>query len=593
MNDKIKLLRDRIKQHQIGAYLIPSNDEYMGEYVPEHLQRLKYATNFSGSNGVLLLSVDQAILFTDGRYLIQARQELDNDVFEVCDLAEISVAQYVIDNFSDDEQFTLGIDPKLFSISVVDGFRSKGISLKYIDENLVDSIWVDKGDAQASSEVCLHYLDYAGQTSVSKRQILSAQLQANNVDFVIITDPETVCWLLNIRGNDLAYTPVVYATVIQSSTGETVLFVERSKLTEQVVEALKNKIIMIEDNGFDAIGLYLSNCSQKGYVFQISSQSSQWHRCQLENNNISYVIADDNCVLLKACKNSIEIEGMISCHVRDGVAIVRFLAYLFNALRTKEYITEQSLADKLLEFRKQQLNFRGNSFSTISAYADNGAVIHYSVDKDTDKQITNKSLYLFDSGGQYLEGTTDVTRTIATGRIKNDYKRHFTLVLKGYIALMTAVFPKGTTGAQLDVLARQYLWQCGLDYAHGTGHGVGSYLSVHEGPQAISKYNNIALQVGMVLSNEPGFYREGYYGIRIESMMLVCESDVAEGFLCFKELTLVPIDTKLIDVNMLTKQEISYINSYHGKVFGAISNSLEEGESRWLKRACKEISSDV
>lgn len=539
---KIRKLRGSFNNYNIDCYLIPSNDEFQSEYVPEHLNRLNFITGFSGSNGLAIITKAAALFFTDGRYLLQAAQELSGN-FEV---------HNIIDLFKHIPKGKIGYDPKLYNVNAI--ARYKDYDLVPCD-NLVDLIWDDK-PIQKSSEVFDYPLEYAGQSSSNKRKAIQNHLIEKQIDALIITDSSSICWLLNIRAHDVECNPILLSFLIFHQDGSIELFsnAKDSYSLEEFPERLKllkNKQIQIDPNS-----------------------ASIWLKNQLDNP----IFAEDPCLLSKACKNDIEIEKAKEIHVIDGVAVTKLLYWLDTSEEEKD---ELSISFKLLEFRKESDLFIYPSFTSISAFAEAGAIIHYSPNDKTNKALSGNGLFLLDSGGQYYGGTTDITRVIPIGEATHQQKIDFTLVLKGHIALANAVFLEGTSGAELDVLARQFLWKAGKNYAHGTGHGVGNALCVHEGPQGISKYNKVPLKPGMILSNEPGYYKDGEYGIRIENLMVV--KDLNNGYLAFETLTLAPIDKRLILSGMLSDEEKQWLNDYHQRVYQKLSPLLLKQESLWLE----------
>lgn len=539
---RISKLRDSFNEYGIDCYLIPSNDEFQSEYVPKHLNRLKFITGFTGSNGLAIITKTSALFFTDGRYLLQAAQELADD-FEVYNL---------IDLFKFLPKNKIGYDPKIYSLKVIDRYKDYDL---VSCANLVDLIWNDKPTANLS-EVFDYPIEYAGESSDDKCKAIQNHLIEKNIDAVIITDSSSICWLLNIRAHDVECNPILLSFLIFHQDGSVELFSNAKdsySLNEfsDRLKLIKNKKVQIDPNS-----------------------ASTWLASQLDH----LILADDPCLLKKACKNDIEIEKAKEIHVIDGAAVTKLLYWLDN---NEDKKSELTISSKLLELRRKGDGFIYPSFTSISSFAANGAIIHYAPNEKTNKALSGNGLFLLDSGGQYYGGTTDITRVISIGEATHQQRIDFTLVLKGHIALASAVFIEGTSGSELDVLARQFLWKNGKNYAHGTGHGVGNALSVHEGPQGISKYNKVPLQPGMILSNEPGYYKDGEYGIRIENLMVV--KDLNNGYLAFETLTLAPIDKRLILADMLSFQEKQWLNGYHQKVYQKLSPLLSKEESMWLK----------
>ncbi|MCH2038452.1 MAG: aminopeptidase P family protein [Rickettsiales bacterium] len=451
-----------------------------------------------------------------------------------------------------------------------------------------------------------HDIKYSGQSREDKRKLVTDLLSEHDCDFMVISAPDSLCWLLNIRGHDVPCTPLVNAYAIHASTGETLLFIDAKQVPADVIDEMDEMVVMIDTNSETAatIQTFLSNCAddeERDYCFMLDhSKTPHWFASELKSYGLDSFHANDPIEIMKACKNEVEIEGAHQAHLQDGKALVRFLHWFEQQVSNGAEMTERSAVAQLTEFRSEGELFCEPSFETISGYGANGAVIHYKVSEKTNKTIEEGSLYLVDSGGQYLNGTTDVTRTLPVGTPSADAVKHFTLVLKGHLALAMASFPEGTTGSQLDVLARQFLWNHYLDYDHGTGHGVGSYLSVHEGPQRISKTaSNVALKEGMIVSNEPGVYLENKYGIRIENLIMVMKKKNGgrfhKDYYGFVPLTLAPIERRLIDASMLTEQELKGLNAYHDLVLDELTPLLEGNEEvlEWLKEKCAPISSET
>ncbi len=545
--DLVYLLREKLKQYKLDGYLIPSVDEFQCEYVPDHLNRLKFITGFSGSNGLALITLNEAIFFTDGRYLLQATKELSSK-FKIQNIATL----YEINAIG-----RIGYDTKLHTKLNIAQYKN----LNLVEcNNLVDSIWQDKPKAKLS-QIFKYPLKFAGESFISKRNKIQAYLQEKSLDSLIITDPNCICWLLNIRAHDIDYNPILLSYLIFHQCSKIEIFSSAKFKEENVdnypLEEFSNRLKLI--------------ANKKVQLDQTSA--SAW----VSNHFKDPIFKEDPCLIAKACKNNIEIKQARRIHQIDGVALCKLLHWLE---KNYAYETEMSVAEKLLDFRKMNGHFIYPSFPTIAGFKEHGAIIHYRADENSDKPLAN-GLLLLDSGGQYFGGTTDITRTIALGKPTHEQKLNFTLVLKGHIALAKAKFPKGTSGSDLDSLARQYLWQHGKDYAHGTGHGVGNCLNVHEGPQRISKLGTYPLSPGMIISNEPGFYKTNEYGIRIENLMLVVKS--SDNYLSMETLTLVPIEKKLILRKLLSNEEKEWLNSYHQKIYNKISPSLNSKEKAWLK----------
>jgi len=524
----------------IDFYLVPSQDEFLGEYTTEHSNRIKYITGFSGSNGMAVFSAtDQDCFFTDGRYLIQARSELLGD-FEIIDISNLS--DWIIAKCKDGKK--IGIDPNLHSILETENLLKKGL-LVFIEQNLVDLVWIDR-PSREYSHIFLHPLDYSGQDIKDKKESVVERIKQNGLDAIIISDPHSLCWLLNIRGRDLENTPIILSRAILYREGLIDLF-SSNPLDSKVQEYFSaNNIRVFKEEEFDSSLQRLSN--QK---IGINPKSPYSIKLKLQNA----ILVDEYCEQLRAIKNYTEIKGAISAHLKDGRAV----SGLIEWIRTTQNLTELDVSAKAQALRSEEKNFVCPSFPTIAGFKGNGAIIHYRPAESTNLEIKKDGILLIDSGGQYLEGTTDITRTIAIGTPTEEQIHNFTLVLKGAIRLMTAKFKHGTSGAELDALARQDLLQEGKNYVHGTGHGVGSFLSVHEYPRSIA---SAILEPGMIVSVEPGFYKEGEYGIRIENLVLVERAQDPE-MLEFRLLTLVPIDERLVDFSILTEEERAWLERYN------------------------------
>ena len=537
---KLNQLRDLLNIHSVDAFIVPNNDEFGNEYLPDSAKRLEFITGFTGSAGTAIIAKHKAAFFTDGRYTIQAAAEVSADDFEIYNISQKRPTEWLKEN-----NLVAGFDPWL--VSTKEGKLLSAIH-KPLTSNLIDKIWHDR-PAPPQSKAFVLQAEYAGKTRQQKSSLLAEKLVG---DAALITSPDSVNWLLNIRGDDINHTPFCLAYALLSKDNSCTLFIDENKLTEEVKAHLAG--VKIKPFSTEQI---LAACHNK--LIQLDPARTPF---ALANNIVNIHEATDPCQIAKAIKNSAEIAGIKKAHEIDGVAVTKFLKWV-----AKENDLDELKAQKKLEdFRRDAKEYQGPSFDTISGFASNGAIVHYRSSTKTNKKFEDGSLYLVDSGGQYLGseacGTTDITRTIAIGEPTAEMRRNFTLVLKGHIAIATAVFPKGTTGAQLDALARQYLWQDGLDYDHGTGHGVGHFLSVHEGPQGISKrYNETPLESGMVISNEPGYYKAGEYGIRIENLVLVVEKN--DKFLEFTTLTKAPFDENLIEWNLLTPQETDWVKNYN------------------------------
>ncbi|PIR39655.1 MAG: X-Pro aminopeptidase [Alphaproteobacteria bacterium CG11_big_fil_rev_8_21_14_0_20_39_49] len=575
MQSRIVELRSIFKKKKVSGFVVPSSDEFQSEFCPAHARRLEWISGFSGSAGVAVIAEKKAAFFTDGRYMIQAKNELIRG-FEVYNIADKKPWEWANENI---KKGKLAIDPWLHSEVNVKKYTDS-VEVHFAKENYIDLIWKD-APALPDGTVKLYPQKYAGQKFEDKINDFTAILKKHDANACILAVPESICWLLNIRGTDIPTTPSVLTFAIVFQNGTVKLFIDKERVRQQVLSHFDTKVqIYLRDTLVKEV-----KSIDKGSIM-LDPETAPYAFFELLSKK-KIVRYKDPCELPKAIKNKVEIKCAEEVHNIDGLALTRFIHWLECEVG-KNRVTEVSVSRRLLNYRREHQDFRGVSFDTIAGFGSNGAIIHYRPTDDTDKEIKGNGLLLLDSGGQYLGGTTDVTRTIAIGKPTKEQITHFTLVLKGHIALSSIVFPEGTTGTQLDVLARQYLWQNGLDYEHGTGHGVGSYLSVHEGPQRISKaLDNVPLQEGMILSNEPGFYKEGEYGIRIENLVIVEKKEgLSKGkqqFLGFKPLTKAPIDLKLVDKKMLSNEEISWLNNYHKMVISDLSKSLDDDVKKWLK----------
>jgi len=568
--DKLAHLRKFMEKNGLAALLVPHTDEFQGEYIAPHARRLAWLTGFTGSAGFAIITHDRAAFFTDGRYTLQAERELPN-FYELYNTAHNLPFEWVSENLPASAK--IAYDPWLFTEFQLSSYDRPLVA---VTPNPIDELWVDRPPC-SHAPLRLHSLAYVGEDDTSKRKRIAAALKADNL---LLTSCDSIAWLLNIRGGDVPYTPVVHSVCLLQRAGTYDLFLDLSKVTDDGRKA-------IETNGGKLIDFseMLTHLKEVKGSCQLDPQVTPSVMLQpLEDAGVRIIRERDPCLLPKALKNEVELKGAKEAHIQDGIALCRFFSWLDEQPLEGE-TTELSAAERLYEFRKQGALFQDLSFNTISGFGAHGAIIHYAATAASDIPLTREGLYLLDSGGQYLTGTTDVTRTIALGVPTPEQKNRYTRVLKGHIALAQTAFPEGTTGAQLDSLARQFLWQVGCDYDHGTGHGVGSYLSVHEGPQGISKRSSgTALKPGMILSNEPGYYKEGEYGIRIENLMTVISLSHLEGFYGFEMLTLAPLDPNLIDEHLLTYEERAWMERYHARILLKLSPFLDEKTNQWLEK---------
>ncbi|MCH2326475.1 MAG: aminopeptidase P family protein [Rhodospirillales bacterium] len=588
---RLGALRDELKRRDLDGFIQPRSDEHQGEYVARKSERLAWLTGFTGSAGLAVVLADKAAVFADGRYTLQVEKEVDGGLFEHCHLTDKPPADWIAANLAPGAR--LGFDPWLLTPVQTARFQAAckkaGGELAACDGNPVDAVWTGQPTAPLSPVVA-HDAAFAGDSSNDKRRRIADGLKADKAGAVVLTAPDSIAWLLNVRGDDVPFTPLALSFAILYADASAELFIDGRKLAPGTADHLGGDVKTLEP---DAFGPALDRLGKDAKTVRVSADTAPlWVFDRLEKAGAVIDRGDDPCQLPKAIKTTVQIDGIRTAHRRDGASLTRFLAWL-DGEAAKGSLMESACADKLESLRRGNDHFQGLSFPTISSAGANGAIVHYRVSEETDAPLRPKSLYLVDSGAQYLDGTTDVTRTIAIGEPTDEMRRNFTLVLKGHIALATARFPEGTTGSQLDTLARLPLWRAGLDYDHGTGHGVGHFLGVHEGPQRISKRpNRVALEPGMVVSNEPGYYKAGAYGIRIENLVTVVqvESDAEKPLLGFETLTLTPIDRALVVADMLDGAEVAWLDAYHARVLDEITPLVDEATAEWLAEAAAPIS---
>lgn len=571
----IQELKSFLKEQKVNFLLLPNSNQFFSEYLPESDKIIQYLTGFSGSNAVVIFGLEKSYFFTDSRYILQANDQLDKNQFNIIDIAKTSVNDWIKANIAKNHKLML--DPSLVSVNFVKFCQKMAINLVFCKENPAIKLWQDRPELPNSTIFSCN-LAAIGQDSLKKRLEIAKKMQSQAL---IITDPQNLCWLLNIRAADIEFSPTLLAYAILHKNGEIDLFIEQKRLKKGINLAKTN---IIDPKKLD---FHLKSLKNSIKTVQIDEKSSNyWLYNLLLEHKFDIINKNDPIELAKSCKNSAEIAGAIKSHEIDGLALTKFLFWFENSLKNSQKIDEISAAQKLLELRQENSAFYYPSFASISAFESNGAIIHYQPTAKTNKEIKGNSLYLIDSGGQYLNdnfcGTTDVTRTIAVGEVTKNMIANFTRVLKGHIALARIKFSKGASGSQLDILARQHLFNAGLNYGHGTGHGVGSFASVHEGPCAISKNSHLSLKEGMILSNEPGFYQDFEYGIRIENLLLVEKFN--DEFLQFRNLTLAPIDPRLIDFRMLTYPEKKWLKNYHQKICDRFLDKLDIEQQNWLKK---------
>ena len=582
--ERVPAIRAQMRSLGIDAFLIPRADEHQGEYVPLRAERLFWSTGFTGSAGAAVIMTERAAIFVDGRYTLQAKTQVDAEVFEQQDLHATPPAKWLRQALSAGQR--VGYDPWLHTVSDTRKLRAAckkaGAELVSV-ANPVDAAW-DVQPPAPIGVVSVHSDVLAGQRSEEKRAALAEALEA---DAAVITTPDSIAWLLNIRGCDVPRTPLPLSFAVLNADASVDLFIEPRKLGPGVTAHL-GESVRVHAPG--ALGAVLDGFDQKSVMLD-GAWAADWIATRLKSAGATVTLGADPCLLPKACKNAVELNGIRAAHRRDGAALTRFLRWIELSAQDGT-VTELDAVDKLYAFRAEDESLRDLSFDTISGAGPNGAIVHYRVTEETNRALEPGNLYLVDSGGQYPDGTTDVTRTVAIGTPTAEMRDRFTRVLKGHIQLGSARFAPGTTGAQLDALARLPLWSVGLDYDHGTGHGVGAYLAVHEGPQRISKAGStVALLPGMVVSNEPGYYKTDGYGIRIENLVAVRGPEQVGGggeraMHAFETLTLAPIDRNLVAVELLDDAELGWLNGYHQRVVDTLTPLLDGETNDWLSRAC-------
>ncbi|EHK9181815.1 aminopeptidase P family protein [Vibrio parahaemolyticus] len=582
---RVNAIREWLTQHNIDALLIPHEDEYLGEYVPAHNERLHWLTGFTGSAGAAVITQDKAAIFVDGRYTVQVTKQVPSELFEYRHLIEEPALDWIQDNLTTNA--SVAIDPRMHSSAWLDMAQAKlagKLELNILSSNPIDELWHDR-PAPVVSDVRLMPTEAVGQSSESKRKEIAQLVTKAGADSAIITALDSICWLLNVRGLDVSRLPVLLSHAILHADSSVEYFLDPARLPAEFAAHVGTGVTVHHP---EALQSRLEAMSGKKVLLD-PAISNAWFKLVLQNAGASVIAAADPCLMPKAAKNEVEIAGMKACHIRDGVAMSKFLCWLDAEVAAGNLHDEATLADRLEAFRKEDPTLMDLSFDTISAAGGNAAMCHYNHENQPEPgKLELNTLYLVDSGGQYLDGTTDITRTIAIGQPSAEMIKQFTLALKGHIGVARARFPKGTRGYQIDTLARQHLWAEGYDYDHGTGHGVGHFLSVHEGPASISKKQiDVPLTEGMVLSNEPGYYRADAFGIRIENLELVVETPTNGDFpvLSFESLTRCPIDKRNINVDMLTRPELAWLNDYHQKVWEQISPLVEGEVKEWLREA--------
>jgi Xaa-Pro aminopeptidase len=583
----LPLLRMELSKMNLDGFYVPHDDEYQNEYLPDANERLAWVSGFTGSFGNAFVFMEKAVLFADGRYTLQAADQTDPDLFEIQGIPDPGAFGWL--RMQDMTGKTIGFDPKLISPNEVEQLKqaatAAGANLVAVAANPIDLAWTDR-PSQPAAPVVPHGVAFAGAEHGDKLAQIGEALKAAKADVAVITAPASVAWAFNIRGGDVSCTPLPLGRAILRSDGSADLFLDEAKVNDALRTHLGNGVTLRPLSELEsALG------DLKGKSVSVDPDvASAWFFDTLAAAGANVLRQRDPVALPKACKNSTEIAGTTAAHARDGVALTRFLHWLDTEAQSGK-VTEIDAVMKLEGFREEMNALNDLSFPTISGAGPHGALPHYRVSTASNLVLERGSLFLVDSGGQYLDGTTDVTRTVAIGDASNDMRRHYTLVLKGHITLAAVRFPPGTTGTHLDALARHALWQAGLDYQHGTGHGVGVYLGVHEGPHRIAKpWNAVPLAPGMIVSNEPGYYREGAYGIRIENLQYVTPPAPIPGgeidMLGFECLTFAPLSRDLIVVDLLSPSERKWVDDYHARVWKLLSGELEGDVKTWLKAAC-------
>ena len=589
----LEALRLELQRLDLTGFIVPHADEYQNEYVPPCAERLAWLTGFTGSAGTAIILAQEAAMFVDGRYTLQVADQVAAHDFTFNHSGDHPPATWLEYHVRPSNR--IGYDPWLHTPRDLDRYQKAcdrtEAQLIPCSPNPIDQVWRERPSVPMGL-IQPHLLQYSGKSSQEKREELAKNFRDDGFDAAVISASDSIAWLLNIRGSDVSHTPLPLCQAIIYATGRVVVFVDSRKVSPGLAGHLGPDVSLESPEAFVVALQQLGQQSQR--VLCDPMKTNTWIFSTLSTHGAAIIHADDPCSLPKACKNSTEIQGAYAAHERDGVAVCKFLAWL--ACETPPgQVTELQASAYLDDCRQQQTLWEDASFPTISGAGSNGAIVHYHSTPETDRPLEQGTLYLVDSGGQYLDGTTDITRTVAIGEPTDEHRDRYTRVLLGHIALATAKFPEGTTGSQLDALARAPLWAMGLDYDHGTGHGVGSFLGVHEGPQRISKSaSDVALRPGMIVSNEPGYYKTGAFGIRLENLVVVtCEEmskDSNRPFLAFDTLTVVPFDRKLIVVDLLSTRERDWVNAYHVRVRKCLESKVDGDTRVWLEEATQPLS---
>ena len=585
--ERLAALRAELARRGLDGFIVPRADRYQNEYVPPDAERLAWLTGFTGSAGIAIVLADRAAIFVDGRYKVQVAEEVDSASFAVEHLVERPPVAWIEANLTAGKK--LGYSPWLHTVDgaeqLAKACAAAGGSLAAVADNPIDAIWSARPTPPLGA-VVMHDLRYAGEETLHKIERVRGEMKKFAADALIVSDPHAVCWLFNIRGSDVPHTPIVLASAILPKDERPRLYVDPGKLDNAVRHQIEQTVEVHAPAEFER-DLVALGADKRAVRLDPAACPEAIARLVADNGG-KILRGADPIAPMKAVKNAAEIAGARAAQLRDGVAVTRFLAW-FDREAPSGKLTEIDAVEALESFRRDTGLLKDVSFPTIAGAGSDGAIVHYRVSRKSNRHIAPGELFLIDSGGQYEDGTTDITRTVAVGTPSEDARKNATLVLKGHIAIARAVFPDGTTGAQLDTLARQFLWRAGLDFDHGTGHGVGSYLSVHEGPARIAKLGAAPLKRGMIMSNEPGYYRAGAYGIRIENLVLVSEAEVVAGaekpLNAFETLTLAPLDRRLIEPAMLSAEELAWLNAYQTRVHDALTPLIDAGVHDWLRAA--------
>jgi len=588
---RLAALRTELARRGLTGFIVPRSDRHQNEYVPASEQRLAWLTGFSGSAGIAIVLMERALLFVDGRYTLQAREQVDTSLFTIEHLVDTPPDRWIEENLTAGDR--IGYDPWLHTVEGAERLgkacAAAGATLVAVEPDLIDAIWADR-PAPSLGAVTLHDVRFAGEAAEDKLARIRAEVAKLRADALVVSDPHAVAWTFNIRGADVAHTPLPLAFAVVPQAGRPSLYVDGRKLSNKVRNRLEALADVREPSDF--VGALGALGRQKQTVRLDQATAADALARLITSHGGKVTRGACPIALMKAVKNEIEVAGARAAHIRDGAAVTRFLAW-FDREAPRGKLTEIDAVAALESFRRDTGLLKDISFPTIAGAGPDGAIVHYRVTSRSNRVVAPGELFLIDSGAQYEDGTTDITRTIAVGEPTAEMRDRFTRVLKGHIAIARAIFPEGTTGAQLDSFARQFLWAQGLDFDHGTGHGVGSYLSVHEGPARISKLGTAALKPGMILSNEPGYYKAGAYGIRIENLVLVVAAapvpSAEKPLNAFETLTLAPIDRRLIVPELLTPEETAWLDRYHARVIEALSPLLDGDSRAWLAAAARPL----